>query len=175
MGIFLNKIYKMFQSLDMLCLWQSSLWRTCHSKITTQILECVLCQWFRKDVYKFILRPQNSKQISLLFTNSLMKWNLVLMCLVFLWNTWFFDNAMAELLSRNIVVGSWWFYDKYFKTLLIQTAWHAALVATTYSASAEDRVTMGCFFEAHNTTPIPKWNVCPYVIFLSLCCLHYHC
>jgi len=29
------------------------------------------------------------------------------MCLVLLWNTWFFDNAMAELLSQKIVVGSW--------------------------------------------------------------------
>ena len=42
-GIFKRKIYKMFQSLDMLCLWQSSLWRTCHSNITTQILESILC------------------------------------------------------------------------------------------------------------------------------------
>ena len=145
---------------------------------------------------------QNSKQISLLFTNSLMKRNLVSMCLVLLWNTWFFDNAMAELLSQKIVAGSWWFCDKSFntlliqtawhvrcpfglrgeywiilqdyivntvsiiKTLLIQTTWHAALAAATYSASVEDKVTMGCFFEAHETTPVPKWNVYPYVLFL---------
>ena len=157
----------MFQSLDLLCAWHSSLCRTCHSKITMHILECVLCQWFCKDVYKLIFGPAKSKQISLLFTNSLMKWNLVSMCLVLLWNTWFLDNDMAELLSQKMVVGSWWFCDKYFKTLLIQTAWHAALVAATYSSSTEDRVTMGCFFEAHETTPVPKWNVYPDVFFLS--------
>ena len=51
----------MFQSLDMLCLIQSSLCRTCHSKITTHILECVLCQWFCKDVCKLIFRPAKFK------------------------------------------------------------------------------------------------------------------
>ena len=151
----------MFQILDMLCLWHRSLCRTCHSKITMQIT----C--FVKMSASSSSDLQNSKQISFLFTNSLIKWNLVSMCLVLLWNTWFFDNAMAELLSQKIVVGSWWFCDKSFKTLLIQTAWHAALVAATYSASAEDRVTMGCFFEAHETTSVPKWNVYPDVLFLS--------
>ena len=120
---------------------------------------------------------QNSRQISLLFTNSVIKWNLVSICLVLLWNTWFFDNAMAELLLQKMVVGSWWFYDKSFNTLLIQTTWHATLVATTYSASAEDKVTMGCFFESHETTPIPKWNVYLDVLFLSsvLPPCHYRC
>ena len=74
---------------------------------------------------------------------------------------------MAELLSQKMVVGSWWFYDKSFNTVLIQTAWHATLVTTAYSASAEDKVTMGCFFEAQETTPIPKLNVYPDVLFLS--------
>ena len=110
---------------------------------------------------------QKSKQISLLFTNSLMKWNLMSMCLALLWNTWFFDNAMAELLSQKMVVGPWWLCDKSFNTLLIETAWHAALVTATYSAFVEDRVTMGCFFEACETTPVPKWNVYPNVFSLS--------
>ena len=47
----------MSRSLDMLCLSQSSLWRTCHSKITTQILECVLCQWLCEDVGQLVFRP----------------------------------------------------------------------------------------------------------------------
>ena len=83
---------------------------------------------------------QNFKQISLLFTNSLMKWNLVSMCLVLLWNTWFLDNAMAELLSQKMVVGSYWFCDRSFKIVCIQMSWHEALVAATYFDSTEDRV-----------------------------------
>ena len=157
----------MFQSLDMICLWQSSLWRAYHSKITTQILECVLCQWLCEDVSKLVFRPAKFQTNFLVIHQLSYKINLVSMCLVLLWNTWFFDNAMAELLSQKIVVGSWWFCDKSFKTLLIQAAWHAALVAATYSASAEDRVTMDCFFEAHETTPVPKWNVYPDALFLS--------
>ena len=128
---------------------------------------CPFANGFLKMSTSWSSDLQNSKQISLSFTNSLIKWNLVSMCLVLLWNTLFFDNDMAELLSQKIVVGSWWFCDKSFKILLIQTAWHVALVAATYSASAEDRVTMGSFFEAHETTPIPKWNVYPPVLFLS--------
>ena len=69
---------------------------------------------------------------------------------------------MAELLSWKMVVGSCWFYDKSFNILLIQTTWHATPVAMTYYASAED-----CFFESHDKTPVPKWNVYPNVFFLS--------
>ena len=110
---------------------------------------------------------QNSKQISLLFTNSIIKRYLVSMCLVFLWNTWFFDKEMVELLSHKMVVGSFSFYNMSFNILLIQTAWHATPVADTYFDSTEYRVTMGCFFKAHGTTPIPKWNVHLDVFFLS--------
>ena len=76
------------------------------------------------------------------------------MSLALLWNTWFFDNAMAELLSQKMVVSSWWFCDKSFNILPFQIAWHA-----TYFVLAEDRVTMGCFFESHEIKPLPKWNV----------------
>ena len=96
-----------------------------------------------------------------------MKWYLVSMCSVFLWNTWFFDKAMAELLSKKIIFSSCWFCERSFNILLIQRAWHAAPVAMTYSASAEDRVTMGCFFESNATTPVPKWNVYLDVLYLS--------
>ena len=37
-------------------------------------------------------------------------------------------------------------------TFLIHIAWHAADVATTYSASADEMVTLGCFFDAHEAT-----------------------
>ena len=89
------------------------------------------------------------------------------MCLVFLWNTWFFDNMMAELLSKNIVVGSCCSYNKSFNILLIQNTWQATLVVVTYSISVEEKVTMGYFLDAHDTIPDPKWNVYSEVIFLS--------
>jgi len=38
---------------------------------------------------------QNSKQNSLLFTNSLIKWYLLSICFVLLWNTWLFESAMV--------------------------------------------------------------------------------
>ena len=47
----------MFQSLNMLYARKSSLCRTCHSKITMQILESILCQWICKDVCKLIFKP----------------------------------------------------------------------------------------------------------------------
>ena len=62
---------------------------------------------------------------------------------------------------------SCWFCERSLNIIRIQTYWHATLVATTYSASTKGRVKMGCFFESHDTTPIPKWNVCLDIIFLS--------
>ena len=96
-----------------------------------------------------------------------MKWYCVSMCLVFLWNTWFFVNMMAKLLSRNIFVGSSCSYNKYFNILIIHTAWQATLVAATYFASTKESVTMGCFLDAHDTIPVPKWNLYLEVFFLS--------
>ena len=151
----------------MLCAWQSSLYKTCHSKITTQILESILFEWFCKYVCKLIFRPAKY-QTNLFVVHQLSyEMNLMSMCLVLLWNTWFFDNSMDELLSQKMVVDYWWFRDKSFNSLLIQTAWHATLVTATYSTLAEDKVTMDCLFEAHETTLVPKLNVYPYVIFLS--------
>jgi len=91
---------------------------------------------------------QNSKWISPLFTNSLIKWNLVSTCLLLLWKTWFFDNAIVDLLSQKIGVDSFYICNKSVDTLLIQIAWHAANMAATYSASADESVTMGCFLDA---------------------------
>ena len=37
----------------------------------------------------------------------------------------------------------------------------------TYSTSAKERVTMGCFLDSHDTIPVPKINVYLEVLFLS--------
>ena len=80
------------------------------------------------------------------------------MCLLFLLKTWFLDNVIAELLSQYIGVGSNFFGDKSLINLLSQTAWHAAEVAATYSASAEDNVTTGCFLDAQEIRLDPYLN-----------------
>ena len=64
-------------------------------------------------------------------------------------------------------VGSCWFCDRSLNIICIQTTWHATLVAMPYLSFTEDRITMGCFFESHDTTLVPKLNVYPYVIFMS--------
>ena len=109
----------------------------------------------------FLVKRFDNMMVELLSRNTLV------ICLVFLWNTWFFDNMMAELLSQKTVVGSCFYCNKYFNILLIQIAWQNVLVVVMYSASAEERVTMGCFLDAHDTIPVPKWNVYPKVLFLS--------
>ena len=113
------------------------------------------------------LEPQNWSAMSPLLTNSRMKWNRVSMCLLFLWNTWFLDNAIADVLSQKIGVGSFSVCDMSFNNLLSHTAWQEAEVAATYSASAEDIDTIGCFFDAHEIRFVPSWKTYPDVLFLS--------
>ena len=96
-----------------------------------------------------------------------MKWYVVSMCLVLLWNTWFFDKAMVELLSQKMVLGSCLFYEMSFNILCIQISWHATPVTVTYSDSVENKVRMGCFFKSHDKKLVPKWNLYPNVILLS--------
>ena len=110
---------------------------------------------------------QNSTLISLLYINSRIKWYLVSICLLLLWKTWFLDSAMDDLLSQKNWVGSSCSCCNSERVLLIHKVWHATVVATTYSASVEDNVTMGCFFESRATDPNPKLNTYPYVLFLS--------
>jgi len=110
---------------------------------------------------------QKSKELSFLFSNFVIKWYLVSMWLVFLWRTWFFDNVMDELLSHNIVVGSCCSYKKYFNILLSHIAWQDVLVVVAYYAFAEERITMGCFLDAHDTIHVPKWNLYLEVLLLS--------
>ena len=80
---------------------------------------------------------------------------------------WFLDSAIAELLSQKIGVGSFCSCYKSEIVLFIQTIWHVVVVAATYSASVEDSVTMGYFFDAHATDSNPKLNTYPDVLFLS--------
>ena len=134
----------------------------CHTSITAltprqlrNFWNAYLAKYFVKISTTCSFDLQNSKQISLLFTIFLIKWYLVSICLVFLWNTWYFDNIMVNLLSQNIAVGSFCSYNKYFNIILIQTTLQVALVVATCSTSAKERVTMGCFLDAHDTIPVP--------------------
>ena len=43
-----------------------------------------------------------------------------------------------------------------FKGILSQNRWQVAVVAATYSASAEDMLTMGCFRDAQEIIFVPK-------------------
>ena len=110
---------------------------------------------------------QNSMLISLLFISSQIKWYLVSICLLLLWNTWFLDIAIANILSQKIWVGSVCSCCNSERVLLIHIVWHAVVVTATYSTSAEDSVTMCCFFDAHATDPDPKLKSNPYVLFIS--------
>ena len=115
----------------------------------------------------WFLDVQNSTLISLLFISSRIKWYRVSICLLLLWKTWFLDSAIAELLSQKIEVDSFFSCCNLERVLLIHTVWHAAVVAATYYASAEDSVTMDCFLDAHTTDPDPKLNRYPDVFFQS--------
>ena len=64
--------------------------------------------------------------------------------------------AIADMLSQNIVVGSLVLTCRSLKILLSHTASHAALVAATYSASADDSATVACFLEDHETVLDPS-------------------
>jgi hypothetical protein len=75
---------------------------------------------------------------------------------------------MADLLSQTIWVASFLLCNNSLKTFLIHTASHEATTVATYSASVEDRVTMGCFFDAHATASDPRLKIYPDVLFLSL-------
>ena len=110
---------------------------------------------------------QGFKWTSSLLTSSLIKWYLVSICLLFWWNTLFLDSAINDLLSQYIVVDPCCCYSNPSDTLLNHTSWHVAKFATTYSSSADDSVTIGCFLDAHEITPEPIWNTLPDVLFLS--------
>jgi hypothetical protein len=66
------------------------------------------------------------------------------------------DKAIAEVLSQKIGVGSFYVCDISFNILLNHTARQEVEVAATYSASAEDIETIGCFFDAHEIGFVPS-------------------
>jgi len=65
------------------------------------------------------------------------------------WKTRFFVIVIANVLSQNTIESSLLLTCKSYKILLSQTASHAALVAATYSAFADDNVTVAYFLEHH--------------------------
>ena len=105
--------------------------------------------------------------ISSLLINSIIKWYLSSICLVLLWKTKLFDNAIAEVLSQKIIVAPSWSWQRSLNILLIQTTWHVVVVAATYSTFTVDNDIVGCFLEAHEISLEPKWKTYPNVLFLS--------
>jgi len=51
--------------------------------------------------------------------------------------------------------------------LLIHMHWHAQEATAMYSAFVVDNVSTSCFFDDHDTAPLPKNNTKPDVLFLS--------
>ena len=100
------------------------------------------------------------------FINSQIKLYLVSICLLLLWKTWFIDSAMVDLLSQKNWATTSYSCCNSERVSIIHLVWHADVVATTYSASVEDNVTMGFFFEVHVIDHDSKLNTYPYVLFL---------
>ncbi|KAK9715979.1 hypothetical protein RND81_06G203200 [Saponaria officinalis] len=72
-----------------------------------------------------------------------------------------------DILSQRIFVesvGSCW---RSLRILLSQIASHAALVADTYSASADDNATVAYFLDDQEIVFDPSWKTYPLVLFLS--------
>lgn len=69
------------------------------------------------------------------WTCSRMKWFLLSIYLVVLWNTGIFASAMADLLSIWISINSYRLNWRSFNSLLSQTTWHTLDDKPTYSAS----------------------------------------
>ena len=109
---------------------------------------------------------KNSIEISSLFISSQIKWYFVSILLVFLWKTWLHDNAMDDSLSQKKWFRSCCSGNNSVTIILIHTVWHAVVVASTYSSSTDDKVTMGCFFESQAIALDPKLNTYPDVLFL---------
>lgn len=65
-------------------------------------------------------------------------------------------NAMADLLSQKNWVGSSCACNNSVKILLIHTVWWVVAITATDSTSTDDKVTMGCFFDAQAIAPDPK-------------------
>lgn len=108
-----------------------------------------------------------SNLISSPATSSRIKWCFISMCFVLPCITGFFVNATADTLSQKTWVAWTCGCFKSLSSLRSHTAWQAAAVAATYSASVDDKATVACFFELHAITPEPKRKQFPFVLFLS--------
>ena len=86
-----------------------------------------------------------------------------------------FDSFIVELLSQWIFVAPSWSCIKFDIICLIEIAWHAVDVVATSSTSIVERVTMGCFWEAHEIAPEPRWKIYPDVLFYHQWYLQNNC
>ena len=97
-------------------------------------------------------------------TCSLRKWNLIGMCFVLECITGFFKILIALVLSQNMGIGSSYVTCMSCRLCFIQRTWVQHVVATTYSASAVERVIEDCFLLNHETKQPPKNYAAPLVL-----------
>ena len=87
-------------------------------------------------------------------TCSLMKWNLVSLCLLLPCVIGFMARFIADLLLIFSFSGFFTSQLSSFITLSSQIAWSAANVLAMYSAKHDDRAVIGCFL-VHHEIPAP--------------------
>lgn len=87
------------------------------------------------------------------------------MCFLREWNCGFFAKAMAPWLSPKMTVAAGYFISlrNWERSDCSQIASLVAWVCATYSASQEDKETVGCLFEDQLIAPLPILNRKPEV------------
>ena len=102
------------------------------------------------------------------YTQSLIWWYWISMCLDLSWNTGLTKILMQLWLSQYITVGSKCELNNPTRIFLIHIASHAAKLATMYSASTELSATDHCFLLYQETAIDPILKIPPDVLFLSV-------
>ena len=77
------------------------------------------------------------------------------MCFDLAWNWGLDARAIADWLSRSSSAGDGWMKFNSVSNVQSHIAWVVALELAIYSASVDDRVTVGCFLNDHATAPPP--------------------
>jgi hypothetical protein len=99
-------------------------------------------------------------------TTYLIKWYLVRICLLRSWNTLFFIRANADLLLTFNSIPSTVVLLKSPSSQPSHTPWHAATVATMYSASQVERATTFFFWDCQLIRFLPWKKATPVVLLL---------
>ena len=102
------------------------------------------------------------------YTQSLIWWYQMSICLFLSWNTGLTESLMQLWLSQCITVGSKCEPNKPTRIFLIQIASHAAWLTAMYSASIELSATDLCFLLYQETVVDPILKIHPDVLFLSV-------